>query len=86
MSSTPVEIVPHPVSKSVVRVQIELTTLTLRSSATFCVYSFADSGELFKTDTVAMEGEDYQKWTNNDSYAVDFCLAKLGYTRAPVAA
>ena len=86
MSSTPVEIVPVAFTKSLVRANIQLLYLDLGVSATFSVYSHTASGEMCKRDDVVMAGEDYQKWTNDDSYAIDFCLAKLGYTRAPVAA
>jgi hypothetical protein len=29
-----------------------------------------------------MEGEDYALWNNDDNYAINFVLGKLGYVKA----
>ena len=75
-------IVPHVITKTLDKVIITLCNLEFNASATFQADSFEDNGALFKRDVVVMAGEDYNRWLNNDEYAIEFVLAKLGYTKA----
>ena len=75
-------IVPHVITKTLDKVIITLSNLEFNVSATFQADSFEDNGALFKRDVVVMAGEDYNRWLNNDEYAIEFVLTKLGYTKA----
>jgi hypothetical protein len=75
-------IVPHVITKTLDKVIITLSNLEFNVSATFQADSFEDNGALFKRDVVVMAGEDYNRWLNDDEYAIEFVLTKLGYTKA----
>ena len=75
-------IVPHVITKTLDKVIITLSNLEFNVSATFQADSFEDNGALFKRDNIVMAGEDYHKWLNDDQYAIEFVLTKLGYTKA----
>ena len=75
-------IVPYVITKTLDKVIITLSNLEFNVSATFQADSFEDNGSLFKRDVVVMSGEDYNRWLNDDEYAIEFVLTKLGYTKA----
>jgi hypothetical protein len=75
-------IVPHVITKTLNKVVILLSNLEFNVSATFQADSYEDNGALFKRDVVVMSGEDYHRWLNDDEYAIEFVLTKLGYTKA----
>jgi hypothetical protein len=75
-------IVPHVITKTLNKVVILLSNLEFNVSATFQADSYEDNGALFKRDVVVMSGEDYRRWLNDDEYAIEFVLTKLGYTKA----
>jgi hypothetical protein len=78
-----IAIQPVPVTRNITRCYITLNYLEFGVKAIFQVDSMLENGgATYKRDDIVMEGEDYQKWTNDDSYAINFCLGKLGYVRA----
>jgi hypothetical protein len=77
-----INIQPFSVSKDVVKVKISITSLEFNTKAVFGVDSYLTTGGIFKHDDVVMEGEEYAQWNNDDNYAINFVLAKLGYVRA----
>jgi hypothetical protein len=77
-----INIQPFAVSKDVVKVKISITSLEFNTKAVFGVDSYLANGGIFKHDDVIMEGEAYALWNNDDNYAINFVLAKLGYVRA----
>jgi hypothetical protein len=78
-----IPIQPFAVTRHITRCYITLSYLEFGVKAVFQVDSLLDNhGATYKRDDVTMEGEDYQKWLNDDSYAINFVLGKLGYVRA----
>ena len=77
-----INIQPFAVSKDVVKVKISITSLEFNTKAVFGADSYLASGGIFKHDDVVMEGEAYHLWNNDDNYAINFVLTKLGYVRA----
>jgi hypothetical protein len=77
-----INIQPFAVSKDVVKVKIYITSLEFNTKAVFGVDSYLANGGIFKHDDVVMEGEDYALWNNDDNYAINFVLGKLGYVKA----
>ena len=77
-----INIQPFAVSKDVVKVKIYVSYIEFNTKAVFAVDSYLATGGIFKHDDVVMEGEDYNMWNNDDNYAINFVLGKLGYVRA----
>ena len=72
----------EPISVSGSECSISLLYLDFNQSATFKVQVYSDDKRVCILDTiVAMVGQDYQNWTNNDDYAIDFCLTQCGLKR-----
>jgi hypothetical protein len=75
-------IIPHVITKTINKVIITLTSLEFGSNAIFQADSYEDNGALYSRSNVIMDGDDYNNWLNDDQYAINFVLTKLGYTKA----
>jgi hypothetical protein len=57
--------------------------LDFGQGATFSVDSYTSDGELFKRDSVKMDKAAYDQWLNDDTYAIQYVLAAMGYQADP---
>ena len=65
-------------------ISIEIFRLVLNSFVEVRVLQRTSTGDLHKDDNIKIEGDDYKKWGNDDSYISTFVLNKLGYTKSTV--
>lgn len=67
------------------RIYIKLIELNFNISATFEVYFYTSSNEydmtLAKVEKVEIKDQEYKDWNNNDDYAIQLVLTKLGLTK-----
>lgn len=79
-------IVPVPSwPKPIVVTEIFLVADDLKSQAVFNVINYADDGTVVGTCVqIPVTGEEYVKWSGDNSQAIGIVLAKLGFEAAPV--
>ena len=82
MSNIPVEPKDIVTTESCTSVSISIVGMEFGKSATFNVILFNSSSRIIKLERVEVAGDDYNAWTNDDSYIVSFILAKYGLTAA----
>jgi hypothetical protein len=61
---------------------ITIMRLEFGKSAVFNVMLFDNNRQLIKAESIEVSGDDYNAWSNDDSYIVSFILAKYGLTPA----
>ena len=80
MSSINVEPKDIVTTESCSSVSISITGMEFGKSASFNVILFNSAGRLIRVERMEVSGDDYNAWTNDDSYIVSFILAKYGLT------
>jgi len=65
-------------------ISIEVFRLVLNSLVELRVLQKTSDGNLHQIDHIIIEGDDYKKWGNDDTYISTFVLNKLGYTQSTV--
>ena len=61
---------------------ITIIRMEFGQSALFNVLLFDNNRQVIKCERVEVSGDDYNAWSNDDSYIVSFILAKYGLTAA----
>ena len=75
-----VQVVPNNFTLPITNFKIDwFFQINLNVSATFNVFVFNNNQQLY-TVQITLDGEDYNKWGDNDSYLTDFVAKKLGLT------
>jgi hypothetical protein len=82
MSTIPILPFEQKIIKIVAFFSIHITELILNESAVFRVSLYDENESCINNCFVSIDGEDYKKWSNDDSYIVKFVSAKLGFTLA----
>ena len=72
--TTPYTIVMTNIASSF---KIEMINLVLFESATFRIMFYDDSNELLEIKIIAIEGENYLNWKNDDQFVVDYIKTQL---------
>ena len=66
---------------TVKRIQIKCCDIEFNKSAKFIVFYFKSKNEiemdLFKSEMITIEGEEYLNWNNDDNYIIDLICQKL---------
>lgn len=68
-------------TKTAHKIKIQITNLELFKSVSFQVAILDINDNFIKTECFCLEGQEYQLWSNDDNYIVNFCLYKLGLQR-----
>ena len=63
---------------------VNVTDIQLFTSATLIVDLYNAEPRLINKVNLALVGEDYNNWANNDQYIIDYVASKLGFVIAPV--
>lgn len=67
---TPVRVIHH--------IEIQILQLTLFQSVSLIVSLYDQNDHIIDNKVVAIEGQEYADWANNDQYLIDLVMAKLG--------
>ena len=73
----PIKIWDNGTNQSAEKLYTYGTNTTLGISADFYYMLYTKDNQVIATGSVKMDGEDYQKWSNNDDYAWEFIATKL---------
>lgn len=71
------DIEPIKITKTCNYLGIFLTNMSLGQNATFKINTFDEDAQVVKTDLVRLDGEDYEKWGDDDQYVIDYICQKL---------
>ena len=67
-------------TKTVNKITIEVVSLKLNTSCRVC-YQLFDGDKLIKVGMLDITGDDYNGWSNDDTYIVNLTLQKLGLSQ-----
>ena len=70
-------------TKTITRFSLDISKMTLNSSAAFRVSLFDANDKYIDATIVTLEGQDYLNWGNDDQYVINFVAQKLGFTLSP---
>lgn len=65
-------------TKTANKIKILITNLELFTSVSFQVSILDINDNFIKTECFCLEGQEYQLWSNDDNYIVNYALYKLG--------
>lgn len=63
---------------------IFLSSMSLGTSVTFNVNTFDENGQVVNTDTIKIEGKEYEQWGNDDQYIIDYICKKLNVDKTEI--
>jgi hypothetical protein len=70
-------------TNKIVRIEIQVSNVILKTSATFRVNSFGENDKFIKLDYITITGDEYNAWGSDDDYIINLICQKLGYTPEP---
>jgi len=70
-------------TNKIVRIEIQVSNIILKTSATFRVNSFNENDKFIKLDYITITGDEYNAWGSDDDYIINLICQKLGYTPEP---
>ena len=75
-----VNILPKQIVKTytVEKIDISISDLKLNENVVLNTLLISDTGELIDSVNFTLEGEEYQRWSNDDTYIIDLVCEKLG--------
>jgi hypothetical protein len=79
----PVETKEVTTIQSIESIDILSCQVDLEVSAKFTVKCAGPNGQTISVQQIVMEGQDYSNWGNDDQYAINFILNKLGLVQKP---
>ncbi len=71
-------------TKTITSFKIDRIEITLFKSAIITVILLDSAGSLLDVKFINMNGEDYAKWNEDDSYVIDFIKQSLGFSSVPI--
>lgn len=71
-------------TKTITSFKIDRIEISLFKSAIITVILLDSAGSLLDVKFINMNGEDYAKWNEDDSYVIDFIKQSLGFSSVPV--
>lgn len=74
-----IEPVDKTTTKTITRFTLDISKMTLNSSASFRVSLFDANDKYIDATNVTLEGQDYLDWGNDDQYVIDFVARQLGF-------
>jgi len=63
-------------------IQISDIVINLNKSAHFVVAIYGTDGDLVHSRSIALDGDEYDSWGDDDNYIVEITLKKLGLEKA----
>ena len=75
-----VNILPKQVVKTytVEKIDISISDLKLNENVVLNTLLISDTGELIDSVNFTLEGEEYHRWSSDDTYIIDLVCEKLG--------
>ena len=75
-----VNILPKQIVKTytVEKIDISISDLKLNENVVLNTLLISDTGELIDSVNFTLEGEEYQRWSSDDTYIIDLVCEKLG--------
>lgn len=70
---TPVRVIHH--------IEIQILQLILFQSVSLIVSLYDENEHIIDNKVVAVEGQEYANWANNDQYLIDLVMDRLGLTK-----
>jgi len=70
-------------TKTITRFTLDISKMTLNSSASFRVSFFDANDKYIDATNVTLEGQAYLDWGNDDQYVINYVAAELGFTLLP---
>ena len=70
---TPVRVIHH--------IEIQILQLILFQSVSLIVSLYDENDHIIDNKVVAVEGQEYADWANNDQYLIDLVMVKLGLSK-----
>jgi len=72
--------VEHIIIQHITSFKIRVEDIQLYQSVTLMVYFYGESGNQLKAERVILQGNDYNSWSNDDSYIIQFVAHKFNLT------
>jgi len=72
-----IEPVEHIIIQQITSFKIRIEDIQLYNSVTLMVYFYGESGNQLKIERVILTGNDYNNWSNDDSYIVKYIANKF---------
>lgn len=63
----------------VTRFSLDISQLLLNTSATFRVTLYDADNAIIDNKFITLEGNDYNNWSNDDQYVINFIATQLGF-------